>query len=238
VINLAVALHQESNQSVIAAELRPGQGTISLDLGFNNPLGLINLLQMKAEDISRQQVEAALVEHDSGIHLLLSSYQPSDSQFLLAIPQFNKIVKQLAHLADFTVLDLGPSLPPQSEKALEVCDQIFVVVEPETNAVAHTKALLDDLSLRVLGLDRINVVVFNRFRSDLKLSKSQIQDQLGHAAPYIFTPALDVAIRSAQSKTPMILAEGEESNAQHQNNLQQLMAIAQAITAHGQKVNS
>ncbi len=101
VINLAVALYQESNRSVIAAELRPGQGTISLDLGYNNPLGLINLLQMKAEDISRQQVEAELVEHNSGIHLLLSSYQPSDSQFLLAIPQFSKIVKHLAHLADY-----------------------------------------------------------------------------------------------------------------------------------------
>ncbi len=104
--------------------------------------------------------------------------------------------------------------------------------------MAHTKALLDDLSLRILGLDRINVVVINRFRSDLKLSKSQIQDQLGLAAPYIFTPVLDVAIRSAQSKIPMILAEGEESNAQHQNNLQQFKAMAQAITEHGQKVNS
>jgi pilus assembly protein CpaE len=235
VLNLGVALHEESNQSVTVAELRPGQGTISLELGYANPLGLINLLQKKAEDISRQDVEAELLEHSSGVRLLLASYQPADSQFQLAIPQFSRIVRHLSYLADYTILDLGPSLPPQVEKALEMCDHIHVAVEPEANAVAHTKALLDDLSLRVLGLDRISVAVINRIRSDMKLSRADIQDQLGHSVPYIFTPAPDIAFQAAQAKVPMILSEAGNLNAQEQNNLQQYKAMAQAIRVTNQK---
>jgi hypothetical protein len=103
--------------------------------------------------------------------------------------------------------------------------------------VTHTKALLDDLSLRVLGLDRISVAVVNRVRSDLKLSRTQIQDQLGHQVPYVFTPVPEVAYQASRAKVPMILFQGAEANAQQHNNLQQLRTMAQAIIQQGQKVN-
>jgi pilus assembly protein CpaE len=237
-LNLGLAIKEESEEEVIIAELRPGQGTISLELGFSNPMGLINLLQKKSDEISSAGVQRELVEHATGVRLLMASHQPSDAQFTLAIPQFNKVVQHLSRMAKYTVLDLGPSLPPASEKVLETCDIILVGVPPESNAVAHTKALLDDLSLRVLGLDRINVTVINRTHSDLKLSRSQIQDQLGHSVPYLFTPVPKVAHEAARKKIPMLLVEGDEMNAQQTNNTQQYKAMAQAIVSHGQKVNA
>ncbi len=148
-LNLGVAIQGETDEPVIVAELRPGQGTISLELGTANPMGLINLLQKKSDEISAADVGRELVEHKTGLRLLMASHQPSDAQFTLAIPQFNKVVNHLATMAKYTVLDLGPSLPPASEKVLENCDLILVGVSPEGNAVIHTKALLDDLSLQV-----------------------------------------------------------------------------------------
>jgi cellulose biosynthesis protein BcsQ len=140
-------------------------------------------------------------------------------------------------MAKYTVLDLGPSLPPASEKVLENCDLILVGVSPEGNAVIHTKALLDDLSLRVLGLDRINVAVISRAHSEFRLSRSQIQDQLGHAVPYIFNPVPEIAHEAAAKKVPMFQIQGDSNTAQQTNNVQQYKAMAKAIVSHGQKVN-
>lgn len=236
-LNLGIILHAEARKPVIVAEFRPGQGTIGLDLGFSNVMGLVNLLQKKSEDISQKDVEDELQDHTTGLRLLLASHQPSDAQFTLAIPQFKVIARHLSRLADYTILDLGPSLPPVTEKLLEVCDQILVAVEPEPNAVVHTKALLDDLSLRVLGLNRIQVAVVSRSRSELKLSRTQIKSQLGHAVPYVFTPVPELAYQAARARVPMILFRPSETNTQQHNNLQQYKAMAQTIIQHGQRVS-
>ncbi len=236
-LNLGIMLYNDTKEPVSVAELRPGQGTISLDLALNDSMGLINLLQRNSDELSTMDIERELVEHSSGVRILLASYQPSDAQFNLAVPQFNRVVDLLSRLSAYTVLDMGPALPPSSEKVLEYCDQILVAVEPEPNAVAHTKALLDDLSLRVLGLDRISVAVISRSRSDLKLSRTQIQDQLGHSVPYVLTPVPEIAYQAARAKTPLILARGEEANTQQHNNLQQFKAMVQSIVQYGHKIS-
>jgi pilus assembly protein CpaE len=236
-LNLAIVLHKESEKSVIIAEMRPGQGTIGLELGLPNQTGLIDLLQQKPEDISPGEVEGAIQEHGSGIRMLLASYQPGDSQYLLAINQFITIVDHLSHMANYTILDLGPSLSPVTDRVLESCDQLIVIVEPEPTSVSHTKALLDDLSVRVLGLDRINIAVVSRNRSELKLSRTQIQDQLGHAVPFVFTPVPELAFQASRAKIPLVLFKSKEPNTQQHNNLLQFKAMAKEIVQFGQKIS-
>jgi len=49
---------------VIAAELRPGQGTWASELGFADPDGLNNILKMKPSEITNKVVESALSENE------------------------------------------------------------------------------------------------------------------------------------------------------------------------------
>jgi pilus assembly protein CpaE len=236
-LNLSIVLHHETKERVVFAELRPGMGTVGLDLGYANPAGINNLLQRSADQIRTQDVQSELVDDPSGIQLLLSSYQPGDARHLARVDQFAAIVEHLAALSSWSVLDLGPGIPPHTDRLLEACDQLIVVVEPDPNAAVHTKALLDDLSLRVLGRDRISVVVVNRVRSDLKLSRTQIQDLIGHPAPYVFTPVPEIAYQAARTKVPMILVSESAAHSQQHNNLQQFATIAAAIARQGQKVS-
>jgi pilus assembly protein CpaE len=237
-LNLGIILNYESSQDVdvTIAEMRPGQGTISLDLGYPNASGLTELLKRNANEIRAEHVENILVPHSSGVRLLLASYQPSDSQFLGAVPQVEIIAGHLSRLAKYTFLDLGPSLTPINDKLVDLCDQIIVALEPEPNHVTHAKALLDDLSLRVLGLDRIHLTIISKARTELKLTRNQIQDRLGHSAAFIFTPVPELAYQAAKAKTPLILFQAGESNTQQHSNLQQFKSLAQTILRHGQKV--
>ncbi|HJS30017.1 MAG TPA: hypothetical protein VJ768_10370, partial [Anaerolineales bacterium] len=202
-----------------------------------NPAGLNNLLQKDAAQIRTKDVESELVDDPSGIQLLLASYRPADARRLSGVDQFAAVVDQLAHLAAFTILDLGPAIPPHSDRLLESCDQLIVVVEPDPNAAVHAKALLDDLGLRVLSRDRISVAVVNRVRTDQKLSRTQIQDLLGHPAPYVFTPVPEIAYQAARTKVPMVLLGDAAAQTQQHNNIQQYSAIAGAIARQGQKVS-
>lgn len=223
-LNLGVALHEAYNKDVIVSEFRPGKGTISLELGYLRPEGLVHLLQKKPSEIDANTVDSELTSHTSGFRLLLASPQPRDAKYINHIESFEAITRQLVYLAKYIVIDLGTSLTPLAEKVLPLCDEVIIVVEPVPQTLAQTKALLDDLIALGLGAGRINVVVVNRIRSGMQLSWSQVQEQLGRNIAVIFTPAPELAYQASTNNNPMILQQPESLTAQQFAKLAELVA--------------
>lgn len=226
-MNLGVSLRQRTRKDIIVAELRPGEGSLALDLGYLHPEGLDRLLnRTKASDIVIGDVEAELIAHRSEVRLLLASYRPTDAKFLLQADKFEVIATHLAHLGDFIVLDLGPALPPLTEKVLSVCDELIVLLEPVPNTLVRTQLLVDELVARGFGEGRLNAVLYNRTRSELQLSLSQVQQQFKQNILVVFTPAPELAFQTAKSNTPIVI--------QHPDNLvsQQFAKLADSIAKH------
>lgn len=226
-MNLGVSLRQRTRKDIIVAELRPGEGSLALDLGYLHPEGLDRLLNRnKASDIVIGDVEAELIAHRSEVRLLVASYRPTDAKFLLQADKFEVIATHLAHLGDFIVLDLGPALPPLTEKVLSVCDELIVLLEPVPNTLVRTQLLVDELVARGFGEGRLNAVLYNRTRSELQLSLSQVQQQFKQNILVVFTPAPELAFQTAKSNTPIVI--------QHPDNLvsQQFAKLADSIAKH------
>jgi len=226
-LNLGVSLRQRTRKDIIVAELRPGEGSLALDLGFLHPEGLDRLLNRnKASDIVIGDVEAELIAHRSEVRLLLASYRPTDAKFLVQADKFEVIATHLAHLGDFIVLDLGPALPPLTEKVLSICDELIVVLEPVPNTLVRTQLLVDELVARGFSEGRLNAVLYNRTRSELQLSLSQVQQQFKQNILVVFTPAPELAFQTAKSNIPIVI--------QHPDNLvsQQFAKLADSITKH------
>lgn len=226
-MNLGVSLRLRTRKEVIVAELRPGEGSLALDLGYLHPEGLDRLLnRSKASDITLADVETELIIHRSEVRLLLASYRPSDAKFLTQPEKFEVIARHLAHLGDFIVLDLGPALPPTTEKVLSVCDELLIVLEPVPNTLVRTQLLVDELVARGFGEGRVNAVLYNRARSELQLSLSQVQQQFKHNILVVFTPAPELALQTAKSNVPIVV--------QHPDNLvsQQFAKLADSIIKH------
>ena len=226
-MNLGVSLRQRTRKDIIVAELRPGEGSLALDLGYLHPEGLDRLLnRTKASDIVIGDVEAELIAHRSEVRLLVASYRPTDAKFLLQADKFEVIATHLAHLGDFIVLDLGPALPPLTEKVLSVCDELIVLLEPVPNTLVRTQLLVDELVARGFGEGRLNAVLYNRTRSELQLSLSQVQQQFKQNILVVFTPAPELAFQTAKSNTPIVI--------QHPDNLvsQQFAKLADSIAKH------
>jgi MinD-like ATPase involved in chromosome partitioning or flagellar assembly len=226
VLNLGVALVQSYKKELIVAEFRPGQGTISLELGHTRAEGLTHLMQLNPTTIDRRLLEAELISHSSGLRLLLASPQPRDARYVSEPAVFEAIARQLAYMAGYVLLDLGPSRNPLADQAVSLCNEILIVVEPVPQTVLQTKALIDDLLEKGIPGDNLSIVLVNRVRSGMQLSWSQVQDQLGRPVSVIFTPAPDLAYQASLKNIPMVLQQADSLTAQ------QYAKLAEKVVLH------
>lgn len=213
-LNLGVKLQENSQQKVIVAEIRPGQGTLSFDLGLSRYEGLNRLLQLKPAEITTRELEVSLRSFGSGMRLLLASHRPRDCQYNQNTSAFEAIAKQLPMMADYVIYDLGPSLSLAVEKMIQECDEIILLVEPMPNTITHTKVLFDDLVSSGISDGCITPVLVNRHRSGMQLSWSQVQEQLGRQISVVFTPAPELAYQAANNNLPMIRQQPDSITAQ------------------------
>jgi len=213
-LNLGISLRMAYNKEVIVAEFRPGQGSLSLELGYLKPEGLNNLLQKKVNEITPSEVENQLTPHPSGVRFLLASNRPRDAQYLTAAAHFEAIAQHLSYLARYVVLDLGPAITPIVEKVAKLCDELLVVLEPVPQTLTASKALINDLIQLGVGDGRITPVLVNRIRSGMQLSWSQVQEQLERSIPVIFTPAPELAYQASLNNVPIVVHQPESLTAQ------------------------
>jgi len=224
--NLGVIIQTQARKDVILAEYRPGVGSVSLDLGFTRPEGLNRLLQRRAADITSEDVKKELVEHSTGLRLLMSSYLPQDAHLMTAVDQFEAITNHLAYQADYLLLDLGPGLPPHTDKILGMCDGLIVVVEPVPNTLLRTKALIDILETRGFTDGKLKLALISRVRTEMQLSIHEVREQLGHDLTATFTPAPELTYQSAKFNVPVVLQEPDSLTTQ------QFKKLSEALLKH------
>jgi len=218
-INLGIVLHSQSKKSVIVTDFRPGCGTIGLEVGVTNPLGLSKLLSMSEEHIKPLEIENELFEHPMGLRFLLASAQPTDTRLAFADEQFAAIARQIVYLADYTVIDLGPALTPAMAQVVKQCDRVVVVLEPVPQTVYQTRLLLDAIGGKETGSRRVIVALVNRLRAGMQLSLGQVQDTLGRDVSVVFTAAPELAYQGQISNTPMVLRQPDGVTVQQFNSL-------------------
>ena len=213
-MNLGAGLQSRTKAEVIVAEMLPGQGALSLDVGVTNNKGLVDILGLtKLSEITRDNVREALVPHNSGVKLLLASDRPRDMHLINQVANYETLVKKLSALARFVVLDLGVGIQPFAEKILPLCNEVLIILEGVPNTITHAKALIDDIAELGIARKNIKVVLNNRIRSDTQLPSSQVQAKLEHEIISTLTPAPELFVQATRVQTPAILCQPDSLTA-------------------------
>ncbi len=202
--NLAIELHDQTEKNIVLTDFRPGQGTIGLELDMTNTEGFKRLLETDRDALLPSKVKDSLLIHQSGVKTLLSSYHPLDASYITKDKHFLTIAKNLKKIADYAVIDLGPSLPPISNRVLPECTKIIICIEPSPDNITQTKALIENLINEGIGEGRFITVLINRQRSGVQLSWEQSEDLFSRNIDQIFTPVPELAYQAARNKIPMI----------------------------------
>jgi len=214
-LNLALAFHQKTKVDVIAAEMRPGQGTWGIELGYPKADGLGRLLRMRSTDISVVNVENELNTTNYGIRLLCASPRFQDSELMGASEQIEVIATNLPFLARLVMLDLGTPCIPGFETLLNHCNELIVVTEPFPGTIQRTRLMIDDLNARGFGHTKLlTVVSINRMRTDIQLSLAQIQEMLGVSVSQVIPPAPEIAFQAGNRHIPFIMVQTSDATNQ------------------------
>jgi CheY-like chemotaxis protein/MinD-like ATPase involved in chromosome partitioning or flagellar assembly len=229
-VNLGAGLQSRTKADVIVAEMLPGQGTLALDIGVTSFNGLVDLLSRgKLTDLTRDKVRETLVQHRSGLKLLLASDRPRDMHLINQIANYEAIVRRLSTLARFVVLDLGVGIQPFAEKILPLCNELFIVLEGVPNTIIHTRALIDDVSSLGVHKKHVKVILNNRSRSDTQLPSSQVQTKLEHEILSTLTPAPELFVQASRVQTPAILCQPESLTARQITKLVEYVTEQEAL---------
>jgi pilus assembly protein CpaE len=139
-LNLAICLRKYHKKDVIAAELRPGQGTWAIDLGLENPKSLNRLLKMKPGEISSNNIENELMQTPFGVRLLMASNNLEDTSLVNAASQMEMVLQFLAGLGSILLLDIGANILPNIDQVLDLCREVIMVVEPHPGTIERAKS--------------------------------------------------------------------------------------------------
>ncbi len=223
-LNLAISYHMETKRNVIAAELRPGQGSWALDLGLQDGKGIENLLKTTPDLIDADAIERELVETSYGVKLLTASSRLDALQHTKAEKQMNQIVKELAHMAPLVLLDIGSCFLPDTTALLSLCNEVLLVTEPYPWTVPQTCQRIKELRGHGFGtLRNLTVVMNNRIRSDLVLTQTQMTEMIGAPITLGFPPSPEIAYQANMRLSPLITIQPEGLLAQQYQRLAQSM---------------
>ncbi|GAB4495724.1 MAG: hypothetical protein OHK0052_03920 [Anaerolineales bacterium] len=229
-LNLALALRAKSRKGVVVGEYRPGMGTMGLELGFVRPDGLRKVLEMNPSELTTREIEQHLLTHSSNVQFLLASYETQECKYILNAERFESLTRSLAYMGRYILLDLGTSITPINEKVLPLCNEVIIVVEPAPNTVKQTRELLQSLASMGFGQGRLRIVLINRTRSDVQMSWTQVQEELGQNLAVIITPAPEALYQAALRSTPLMLLQPEGLTAQQIGKLTAAIVSSQPAT--------
>ncbi len=202
-LNSGVAL-LDKGYDVIIAEINPGHGSMGLELDIQDPSGLSNVLSRSLKDIHLRSVEAEIVNHSSGVRLLLSSFHPRETELEQAVPQIEAVVSNLASMCDLLILDLGAGLKPYTKPILQLCDRIILIVEPVYPSDAMGRALLQELETSGINTSKIGLALINRVGTSLQVPWRQVESDLGIELAGIVSPAPEQAHQASQAGSPLV----------------------------------
>jgi CheY-like chemotaxis protein len=229
-LNLAIAYHQNHGVKVIAAEMRPGQGSWAEELKLTNPSALATLLRKESKDISTTAVEKQLISTSYGVFLLLASHSSGDTECMTAIVQYEAILLALTALASLVILDIGTIFHPAFNTLVESCNEIVMVVEPQIITTRLTRLMIDELRERDIGGAKpLTVAMVNHSQSSMNLNVSQVEEILGQPSALGFPHAAELAHLAATRSAPMILLQPEGMITR------QFKALADLVDSHIEK---
>lgn len=203
-IALAIAVHNKTQNQVIAAELKPGMGSWKVSLGLKQSDGLTSLLRQKDGSIIRSEVENHLVKTTYGVRLLLASNDLADVNLLSCSDNLLGIVTHLARLAQFVILDIGTPNIPCFNRLVSVCNELLVISEAQPESLKRTCMLLEQLpSLNTNHKTEVNVAVINRQRADFQIKIDEVIETLGITPISVIPPGPELSFQAAQRQLPI-----------------------------------
>ena len=212
-LNVATALARK-HKDVIAAELI-GSYSAFYDHFFYKKSrttlsGLEALVKLEPEKITPQEVGRCLVKLPSGLGLLLGPQRVEDFKELDP-DRTDALVRALASLGQYVVLDLQSHASAACQAAVKHCDFVVVVIDRTPTCVVAGKITADLLQQLGLISVRFGVVVVNRQPLPLSADVAEVLNAMGCQLVGVVPTATDACAGALRAGAPMVTSVPQDT---------------------------
>lgn len=198
--NIAVAL-AELHKSVVLVDLDLQFGDVGIVLGLEPTRTIVGAIQ-SAERLDEAMLEGFLVDHPSGLKVLLAPTQPEDAEMVTA-SRIDRILRLLAGKFEYVVVDTPPALDEAVLTALDRSSRIIAITMMDVASIKNSRISLQ--KLRQLGYNGSLVeVLLNRADSKVYLRPEVVEDAIGLPIKYRLPSDAQVP-RSVNKGVPVVI---------------------------------
>ncbi len=212
--NLATALVQKTNQSVVLVDLdtRFGDVAILMDVPVERSIAD---LAMPEDEITRDMLQECLYTHNTGVAILPAPIRPTDWRNVHA-GHIERVVTLLTQTYDYVILDTPGTFNDIVARALELAAMVVLVATVDMASLKDTLLALDMLRSWNFPQDKVKLVI-NATNEASNVQPQEVKRMLGRdvfwSIPYdrnISTATqlgMPVVVAKPQSKAAESLVE-------------------------------
>jgi pilus assembly protein CpaE len=205
-INAAIAMHKELNKQVclIDANLQFGDHRVFLDLGMDK-MSIVDLVSSTGFDL--ELIRQVLVKHESGISLLLAPPSPEMAE-LVTSDHLPEILHLMSNDFDYIVMDVDQRLDELNLRAMDVAQQIFVVMTADLPCLKNVRLLLETIGHLGYSDNKVKLIL-NRSNAFTGINVKNAESALKRKIDYQIINEYRGAIGALNSGAPFVYTKAD-----------------------------
>src|SRR5687767_7370035 len=224
--NLAVALHQITNKPVVLVDGSLPFGDIAVILNMSPKAKTIADLIGSFETADSDVVESILVQHSTGIKVMLAPPTPESTE-LITGAHLKHVLELLRERYAYIVVDTWPSFQEQVITMLDVADVILTLMTLEITSLKNVRVFME--VVEKLGYDEAKVqLVANRNDSSGGIKASDVEASLGRKIPHTIVSDGRTLVLAVNRGVPFVISHRDSQVAKDIFSLAQKVAQSDA----------
>lgn len=174
--NLATALVQKTNQSVVVVDLdtRFGDVAILMDIPVERSIADLALPE---EEINRELLQDCIYTHNTGVTILPAPVRPTDWRSIHA-GHIERVVTLLAQTYDYVVLDTPGTFNDIVARSLELATLVLLVATVDMASLKDTLLAIDMLRSWNYPQEKVKLVI-NAINEASNVQPQEVRRMLG-----------------------------------------------------------
>ncbi len=231
-VNCAVEIARLTKRPTAILDLKPCLGEVALFLGVRPRFTVLDAIE-NLHRLDREFLQELMSRHKSGLDILAASEQ-FDRPSAQDAGAIEELLRVLARLYDYIVIDAGNMINSCAVAALYAADTIFLVTNPDVPSIRNSQRLVDRVRQLGAGSERVKILL-NRVSDQILIAPKQIETALGYGIHHTFSSDYRTVSTALNSGVPLSLTNNSEISAQFGSFTRQLLGLQDDAKAEPEK---
>lgn len=199
--NLAVKLKELSGKRVALVDADLAFGDVGVLMNTGETKTIVDAVPFRLQ-IDADAMETVLVEHASGVQLLLAPMSPQDAE-VVTPDMVRSVLDVMMGMFDFIVIDTRPGFDDLNLVVYDITDLMLLLVTMDMPAIKDARQFLEIAELLGYSGDRIRVVL-NRNNTYSGIPAEEIGESLRRPLWALISDEPGPVLRSINEGVPLV----------------------------------